>query len=349
MAKTRILILAGGRSDEHDVSIISARSVLAALRDTDVEATAMVVSRQGRWLGPEASQQALTDGHAHSGGELVLHSAQMAEGYDAIFPLIHGPFGEDGTLQGLLEMADLPYVGSGVLGSALCMDKPMTKEVLRANEVPQVAYMTLHRHVFRQAPEQAAAAVAARLKGPWFVKPANLGSSVGISKVREADGLVQALKTAFAFDRRVIVESGVAKVRELEVAILGNDAPKASPVGEITYSADFYDYKAKYTDGTSKMHIPADLPAEVASRCQAMAIEAYQLLDCAGFARVDLFYQPDTHALYLNEINTIPGFTPMSMFPKLWEAGGIDYSALIGKLVDMAIERHAERATARQA
>lgn len=346
MTQQRILILAGGRSDEHDVSIVSARSVLAALAKSDIDATAMVVSRAGRWLGAADSQKALAAGHAHTGGDLVLHSGRLAEGYDAIFPLIHGPFGEDGTLQGLLEMADLPYVGSGVLGSALCMDKLMTKEVLRASKVPQVAYVGLHRHAYSAAPQAAVDKITAELPTPWFVKPANLGSSVGISKVKQADGLRAALDLAFRYDRRVIVEAGVPGVRELEVAILGNVTPAASPVGEITYAAEFYDYTAKYSDGQAQMHIPADLPNHVAEQCRALALQAYALLDCAGFARVDLFYQANGQKLFINEINTIPGFTPKSMFPKLWEAGGVSYAELIGKLVALAIERHRERTPA---
>jgi D-alanine-D-alanine ligase len=348
MQPRRILILAGGRSDEHDVSIVSARSVLAALRNTALEAEAIVISREGRWLGAKDSQAALEAGHAAQGGDMVLHAGKLTEGYDAIFPLVHGPYGEDGTLQGLLEMADLPYVGSGVLASALCMDKPMAKEVLRANGVPQVDYVTLHRHAFAQTPEVAVRAVTQALAAPWFVKPANLGSSVGISKVRRTEDLHAALVEAFRFDRRVIVEAGVPNVRELEVAVLGNAAPEASPVGEITYEADFYDYAAKYSTGTSRMHIPAKLPADIASQCQLLALKAYMLLDCAGFARVDLFYAADSRRLYINELNTIPGFTPHSMFPKLWEAGGVDYPSLIGRLVEFAIERHHARPATRR-
>jgi D-alanine-D-alanine ligase len=343
MKRTRILILAGGRSEEHEVSITSARSVLAAVAGTRLDASALVVTREGRWLPAGDSQKALTQGNAKHGGELALHSAQIAEQYDVIFPLMHGPMGEDGTVQGMLELAGLPYVGSGVLASALCMDKPMAKEVLRANGIPQVKYLCVTRHAYRTHPKAAVVAIEQTLTAPWFVKPANLGSSVGISKARDTASLTAALDTAFAFDRRVIIEEGVPGVRELEVAILGNDEPKVTPVGEITYQAEFYDYNTKYTDGRSRMHIPADLPPGVAKRIQDIGLSAFRLLDCAGFARVDFFYQPKSGELYLNELNTIPGFTPFSMFPKLWEAAGVSYGELIEKLVDLAIERHSAR------
>lgn len=340
--KTRVLVLAGGRSEEHEVSITSARSVLQAVEHTELEATALIITREGRWLtGPE-SIKALTAGTARSGGELTLRRAQMTENYDVVFPLVHGPFGEDGTIQGMLELAGVPYIGSGVLASALCMDKPMAKEVLRANGIPQVRYALLSRHAYEHDPRAELAKVAA-LEKPWFVKPANLGSSVGISKAKDDATLKTAVELAFQYDRRIIVEEGVVGARELEVAILGNDAPEASPVGEITFSSEFYDYETKYTAGKAALHIPAEAPADILQRIQELALSAFRLLDCAGFARIDFFYQAKTGKLLLNELNTIPGFTPMSMFPKLWEAGGISYAALIERLVALAIERHRQR------
>ena len=342
MKRTRVLILAGGRSEEHEVSITSARSVLKAVQGTELDPTALVITREGRWLNPADSSKALSDGKAHQGGEPALHSARITEQFDVVFPLVHGPFGEDGTVQGMLELAGLPYVGSGVLASALCMDKVMAKEVLRAQGIPQVNYVLLTQHDLQQQ----SAAVWQRLRAleaPWFVKPANLGSSVGISKVKHEDGLRQAIASAFEYDRRVIVEEGLANAREIEVAVLGNDDPKASPAGEITFNAEFYDYATKYTDGRSRMHIPADVPADITAKAQEIALRAFRLLDCAGFARVDFFYQQSTGALLLNELNTIPGFTPLSMFPTLWEAGGIAYGALIQRLVELALERHAQR------
>ncbi|KAF8268794.1 D-alanine--D-alanine ligase [Lactarius quietus] len=343
MKSTRVLILAGGRSDEHEVSITSARSLLAAIEKVPhLEATAIVVTREGRWLSTGDSQKALTAGTARQGGELTLQGAKVASDYDVVFPLMHGPFGEDGTVQGMLELAGVPYVGSGVLASAVCMDKIMTKEVLRANDIPQVRYVSLTRQAYKTDPE-AILTAARKLSAPWFVKPANLGSSVGVSKAKDATQLDAAIREALKFDRRAIIEEGVPNVRELEIAILGNDSPKVSPVGEITYKADFYDYETKYTDCKAQLHIPTDAPEGVCKEIQELGVRAYQLLDCAGFARVDFFYQPKTGQVFLNELNTIPGFTPFSMFIKLWEAGGVPYGQLVERLVQLAQERHRER------
>ena len=249
MKRTRMLILAGGRSEEHEVSITSARSVVKAVAQSSIEATVQVVTRQGRWLSLQDSDKALTVGYAKSGGEPPLQGSRIAQQYDVIFPLMHGPYGEDGTVQGMLELA-------------------------------------------------------------------------------------------FSHDCRVIVEQGVPDTRELEVAILGNEGAEASPVGEITFEAEFYDSNAKYIDGTALMHIPASIPAAVAGRVQQLALAAYALLDCAGLACINFLYQAKTDALYLNEVNTLPGFTPVSMFPTLWQVGGIEYSQLIQKLVALAFERH---------
>lgn len=343
MKSTRVLILAGGRSDEHDVSITSARSFLAAIKKAPhLEATVVVVTREGHWLSAGDSQKALTAGTASRGGELTLQGAKIVSDYDVVFPLMHGPFGEDGTVQGMLELAGVPYVGCGVLASAVCMDKIMTKEVLRANDIPQVRYVSLTRQSYKTDPE-AILSAARKLSAPWFVKPANLGSSVGVSKVEDPSQLDAAIRTALKFDRRANIEEGVPNVRELEIAILGNDNPKVSPVGEITYKADFYDYETKYTDGKAQLHIPTDAPEGVCKKIQELGIRAYQLLDCAGFARVDFFYQHKTGQVFLNELNTIPGFTPLSMFPKLWEAGGVPYGQLVERLIDLAQERHKER------
>lgn len=343
MKSTRVLVLAGGRSDEHDVSITSARSLLAAIEKVQhLEATVIVVTREGRWLGVDDSQKALTAGTAREGGELTLQGARVVSDYDVVFPIMHGPFGEDGTVQGMLELAGVPYVGCGVLTSAVCMDKIMTKEVLRANDIPQVRYVSLSRRAYKTDPE-AILSAARKLSAPWFVKPANLGSSVGVSKVGDPSQLDAAIRAALKFGRRAIVEEGVPDVRELEIAILGNDNPRASPVGEITYKADFYDYETKYADGNAQLHIPTDAPEDVCKKIQELGIRAYQLLDCAGLARVDFFYQPQTGQVFLNELNTIPGFTPSSMFPKLWEAGGVPYGQLVEHLVELAQERHKER------
>ncbi|EYB66787.1 D-alanyl-alanine synthetase A [Deinococcus phoenicis] len=336
--KKRILLLAGGQSGEHEVSLRSARSVLSALPRDQFDVTPVVISPQGRWLPPTDTQRALDTGEAQRGGDLVLHRAASAEGYDAVFPLLHGPMGEDGTIQGLLTLAGIPFVGSGVLGSAVSMDKVMTKQVLASSGIPQVAWRLAVRREWQTSPEEVRAR-AAELGYPLFVKPANLGSSVGISKVNRPGELERALDLAFDLDRRVILEAMTPhKPREVEVGILGNDAPIASPVGELRFDADFYDYETKYTEGRATMFVPAPLPAEVAERVRALALEAFRALDCAGLARVDFFYIEQTGDLFLNEVNTMPGFTTTSMYPRLFEAAGLSYSELVTRLVELALE-----------
>jgi D-alanine-D-alanine ligase len=342
MKKIRMLVLAGGRSAEHEVSLISTRSLLKALQDSPIEATTVVITREGRWLSAAESEKALTDGKAIKGGEMVLHRAQVAEHYDVVFPLIHGPYGEDGTVQGMLELAGVPYIGSGVLSSALCMDKPMAKDVLRSHGLPQVNYIVFTRHEFAQNPEEVLHRCQ-QMSSPWFVKPANLGSSIGISKATTVKELHASIDMAKIHDRRIIVEEAAVGCRELEVAILGNDEPKASPIGEITYQSAFYDYETKYTEGRAQLMIPAEVPQDVVARIHALGLKAYRLLDCAGFARADFFYLPQKDQVLVNEVNTIPGFTPFSMFTRLWEAGGIPYANLVERLAELAIERHRER------
>lgn len=336
--KKRILLLAGGQSGEHEVSLMSAKSVLAALPRDQFDVTPVVISKQGRWLPPTDTARALETGESASGGDLVLHRAASAEGYDAVFPLLHGPMGEDGTIQGMLTLAGIPFVGSGVLGSAVSMDKVMTKQVLASAGIPQVAWALALRREWQQTPD-AVRARATELGFPLFVKPANLGSSVGISKVHEAAELDTALDLAFSHDRRVILEAMTAhKPREVEVGILGNDAPIASPVGELTFGSDFYDYETKYTAGQAQMHIPAQIPAKIAERVRELGLKAFKALDCAGLARVDFFYVEETGELLLNEVNTMPGFTTTSMYPKLFEAAGLGYSELVTRLVELALE-----------
>ena len=339
MNKIRLLLLCGGQSEEHEVSLSSAKSVLEALDKDRFEVTPVVITREGKWLPASETPDALARGSAPSGGQLVLTQAGSAAGYDVVFPLLHGPMGEDGTIQGLLRLAGIPFVGSSVLSSSVCMDKIMMKSVLATHNIPQVAYQAVSQHQYSTQPEQVLARLE-QLQFPMFVKPANLGSSVGISKARNAEELRVALHFAFGFDRRVIIEQSAShKPRELEVAILGNDTPKASPVGELTFTAEFYDYETKYTDGRAAMHIPAHIPAEIAAKVQQLALESYQILDCAGLARIDFFYVSETGELFLNELNTIPGFTKTSMYPKLWEAGGIGYANLVSKLIELALER----------
>ena len=339
MSKLRLLLLCGGQSEEHEVSLNSAKSVLLALPKDRFEVTPLVITKAGRWLPPSEAGAALERGAAEVGGELVLHQASSAAAFDVVFPLLHGPMGEDGTVQGLLTLAGIPFVGSGVLGSASSMDKLLMKAVLGAHGIPQVAHMGVTRAEYSAAPQR----VLARLEPlgfPIFVKPANLGSSVGISKAGNPAQLQTAVELALRFDRRAIIESGTphGKPRELEVAILGNDHPAASPVGELTFDGEFYDYDTKYVAGRAAMHIPADVPPGIAERVQHLALLAFKALDCAGLARVDFFYVPQTGEVFLNEVNTMPGFTQTSMYPKLWEAGGIGYGDLVAQLVDLALE-----------
>ncbi len=342
MHKTRVLVLAGGQSDEHAVSITSANSLLAAIAPSSLEATPLIITREGRWLPLPDSRRALSAGSADTGGELTLHQASVAEGFDVVFPLLHGPHGEDGTIQGMLELAGIPYVGSGVLASAACMDKVATKAILQAHDIPHLEGRLVTRHQWRIARERALTHCL-ELTGPWFVKPANLGSSVGISKATTQQELIAGIDLALGHDRRVVVEPAIDGVRELETALLGNDDPEASPVGEITYDAAWYDYDTKYTEGRARLHIPANIPGELSDRIRELAVAAFVALDCAGFARVDFFYDPKRQQLYLNEVNTIPGFTPMSMYSKLWESAGLPYAQLVEKLVELALERHRDR------
>jgi len=259
-----------------------------------------------------------------------------------VFPVLHGTYGEDGTVQGLLELAGLPYVGSGVLGSALGMDKVAMKAVFRAHGLPIGDYVAVQRSAWRARPEAIVAEVEARLGYPVFTKPANLGSSVGVAKAHNREELVRGLDLAARFDRRLLVEAGI-NAREIECAVLGNDDPIASVPGEVVPSNEFYDYRAKYIDNASGLFIPARLPAETAAQIRDVAVRAFLALDCAGMARVDFFLCKDTGRVYLNEVNTIPGFTAISMYPKLWEASGVPYPELVDRLIELALERHEDR------
>lgn len=347
--RPRVLLLCGGQSDEHDVSLASARSVLEAVADLDV--TPLVIARNGRLLAPSASRAALglpaPDAPPDALGALTAQDdanagvaaalSPLRAQFDVVFPLLHGPFGEDGSVQGLLKTMGIPFVGSGVLGSAVGMDKLTMKAVFAAHGLPQVAYRGVTRHAWSLGRDDVLAELAA-LALPVFVKPANLGSSIGIRRVDDVAALAQAIDHAMGFDRRVIVEQGVLGGRELEVAVLGNDDPAVSPVGEIRYATGFYDYDTKYTDGRAELSIPAEVPTEVADRCRALALRAFHAIDGAGLARVDFFLLPDGATLLVNEINTIPGFTRHSMYPRLWAAGGVPYPELVRRLVALALE-----------
>lgn len=357
--KIRVGVIFGGRSGEHEVSLHSAQSVMRALNPEKYEVVPIGIDKHGRWLAGDA-MAALTQGHASRPATLlpdpqsaalwqveevehrVAGVTAVAE-LDVIFPVLHGPYGEDGTVQGLLELANLPYVGAGVVGSAVGMDKAIFKQVMAANSLPVLAWRLVLASQWAKQPEAVLDTIAAaELVYPLFTKPANLGSSVGISKCRNRAELAAGLDEAASYDRRIIVEQGI-NGRELEVAVLGNDHPTASVVGEVRPRRDFYDYVAKYVSDDSELLIPAPLEPEVAEAARALAIQAYQAIDCAGLGRVDLLLDKDDGTLYLNEINTIPGFTHISMYPKLWEATGVSYSELLDRLIDLAMERHAEK------
>ncbi len=363
--KLRVGILFGGRSGEHEVSLRSAASILKAIDRRRFEVVPIGIAKSGQWLLAAEANALLTGSSPDSGpthsvlaldasaSPLAISPARLpepiaAKSLDVVFPVLHGTFGEDGTIQGLFELADIAYVGSGVLGSAAGMDKDVMKRLFAQARLPIVKHVTVLRAEWEARPRKTVAAMEAALRYPVFVKPANLGSSVGISKVRERRELAPALRLAARFDRKIVIEQGVggarSKARELEVAVLGNDSPKASVVGEIVPGKEFYDYEAKYLSDTSVPIIPATLTAAESRQIRSMAIDAFRACDLAGLARVDFLMEPDgRRRIYLNEVNTMPGFTSISMYPKLWQASGVSYSELITQLLSLALERHLER------
>ena len=355
MAKKRVGILFGGKSVEHEVSLQSARNVYEAVDQQKFDVVLIGIDKAGQWhvcdaarLGAAASPAA--ELAAGTGGEALalvpgetersLVRAGSRRGLpklDVVFPVLHGTYGEDGTVQGLLKLANVPFVGAGVLGSAVGMDKDIAKRILRDAGVPVTRSVTLTERTAAQATFER---LAAELGAPFFVKPANSGSSVGVNKVRDAAGWAAARTEALRYDRKLLVEEFIHG-REIEVAVLGNDDPQASVPGEIVPRHDFYSYEAKYLDENgARLCIPADLLAEVSARVRQLAVQTFQVLECAGMARVDFFVCADGRA-YVNEINTIPGFTKISMYPKLWEATGVPYPALVERLLELAMERHA--------
>jgi D-alanine-D-alanine ligase len=358
--RIRLVVLFGGQSAEHDVSLVTARHVLAAIDPDRYDIVPIGITRDGQWVVAEdaaralaAGPDALPDALDASGPPTEPVPALVGDGAAArvvAFPLLHGPLGEDGTIQGLLELAGVPYVGCGVLASALAMDKVMAKQVFSAAGVPQARYLAFHESELSDLHGIAAAAerIGGELGSPTFVKPANMGSSVGVSKVHGAAELRPALDLALSYDEWVLVEEFIDG-RELECAVLGNLEPKASVPGEIVPGAEFYDYADKYESGTADLRIPADLPDGVTEQLQQLAVTTFQALRCEGMARVDFFFEPDGRGLLVNEVNTIPGFTPISMYPKLWEASGLPYPQLIDELIRLALDRYDRRAPRRRA
>jgi len=358
-SKLRIGVVFGGRSAEHEVSLVSATSVINALDKEKYEVVPIGISPEGRWLSSVEALRLLKEKSSIAGlPEHVFvpdphHKALMAinadvssasnKPVDVIFPLVHGTYGEDGTIQGLFELADIPYVGAGVLGSAVGMDKAVQKQLLKQARIPVTPDCSFLYDRYVSESKKYLAVIEKKLRYPMFVKPPNLGSSVGISKAHDRKELTEAIELAGLYDRKVLVEQGVKDAREIECSVLGNDEPVASVPGEIIPSNEFYDYDAKYVDGKSRAEIPAKLPRAIVRKLQQYAVDAFMVLDCAGMARADFLVARKTNRIFLNEINTLPGFTSISMYPKLWEASGLSYPRLLDKLIELAVERHAAR------
>jgi len=357
MAKMRLGVLFGGRSGEHEVSLLSARSVINALDPARYQVIEIGITKKGEWLtGPE-TLRAFEQGDVSNldpvlmvpePGNFKLYrrsEGQIFEPYlelDAAFPVLHGTFGEDGTLQGLLELAEIPYIGAGVLASTVAMDKGLFKFVMQANEIPVLDWIVVTDVDYSSDPDSALDRAESLAAYPLFTKPANMGSSVGIMRCENRSDLIEGLQEAMRYDRRVVVEQGI-NAREIEISVLGNEDPQASVAGEIVPSDVFYSYKAKYVDDASELIIPAPIAGEIARAAQQMAIKAYTAIDCAGMARVDFLLERETDRLFMNEINTIPGFTKISMYPKLWEASGLSYAALLDRLIELGMVRHQQR------
>ena len=355
MGKTKVLILFGGRSAEHEVSVVSARSVYEALDRNRYTPILVGIARDGEWFHDGPNDRLLSakivEGRSESfvrlgsnAGELVnRHGVVFEDGrFDVVFPLLHGPYGEDGCIQGLFELQGLPYVGAGVPASAVGMDKELSRAVFTAAGLRQTEYRVIRRSHWQDNPDSVLNDLQQALTYPLFVKPVNLGSSVGISKVYNSSQLVDAVDLAGAYDTKIIVEASVEKARELECALLGNTNPQVSGVGEIVPNAEFYSYNAKYNDDCAELIIPADLEKSAKKRVQDMAIRAFRAIDCSGLARVDFLLAPSGE-VFVNEINTMPGFTPISMYPKLWEAAGVPYPELLHRLIEHAKARHEDR------
>lgn len=352
--KKKIGLLFGGRSGEHEVSLVSAGNIAKSFDKNLFEVIPLFISRSGHWYGPIPMDEIATAKEEQYQDQQVVLLPQPGgilcdakDGHeicrlDGIFPIVHGTYGEDGVTQGLLELVDIPYAGAGVTGSALCMDKVVMRKVLAYHHIPQVRFTTVLRSQVERDINKAIAIVEATLAYPVFIKPANGGSSVGINKAKDRAELVDALRIAAKYDRKILVEQGVT-VREIEVAVMGNEAPLVSQPGEICSSNEFYDYKAKYIDNKSVAVIPADLPQDIITQIRQLAAETYLALECEGFARVDFFVEEGTDKVYLNEVNSLPGFTDISMFPKMWEQAGISTTDLLTQLMFYAEARHTDR------
>ncbi len=362
--KVRVGVVFGGRSGEHEISLLSAQSVMQVMNKDKYEIGPIGITLEGKWISGGDPLKVLTGGqmtmpqllgspvagHLSSAVSRALVPGARQEGepaLDVIFPLLHGPMGEDGTVQGLFELAGLPYVGAGVMASAVGMDKAVMKDVFRAHGLPVGPYLVVLRHQWERDPIAVMSQIEAELGFPCFIKPANLGSSVGITKVHGPVELDAALAEAASFDRKMVAEAAVAEARDIECSVLGNDKPLASLPGEVKPKREFYDYTAKYLDEQTQLIVPAPLSEELIARIQELSIRAFKAVDCAGMARVDFLLSGTTGELYLSEINTIPGFTRVSMYPKMWQASGLPYEELIDRLIELALERHADKKRSR--
>jgi D-alanine-D-alanine ligase len=361
--RIRVGVVFGGRSSEHEVSLVSATSVIQALDKKKYEVVPIGITKEGRWLSSSTTLALLKSGKGlDKAPERVLLPdptqkslvefrsdglSTTNEPLDVVFPVLHGPYGEDGTIQGLFDLANVPYVGAGVLGSALGMDKVLQKQVFERFGLPVTEYRFFLLKEYKSSPKAWVKEIEGAFPYPCFVKPANLGSSVGIAKAHSRKELQKAILAAGRYDRKILVERGVENAREIECGVLGNDDPRASVPGEVIPSNEFYDYDAKYVDGKSEIVIPARIPERVKKKIQDIAIKAFKAIDCSGMARVDFLVTRDNNEVFICEVNTIPGFTSISMYPKLWEASGLPYPKLLDTLIDLALERHVEKSKLR--
>ena len=359
--KIRVGLIFGGKSGEHEVSFCSASSIIKAINKDKYTVVPIGITKEGRWISPQDSEVALQSGKIEgkstvillndpSGKALIridnnqrLDKSSALERLEVIFSVLHGPYGEDGTVQGLLELADIPYVGAGVAASAISMDKDLMKTIFKQRDLPILKWLTIKRKEWQKDKEKILSLVQDDFEYPLFVKPTNLGSSVGITKVHKKEELDKAIDLAASYDRKILIEEGLEEVREIECGVLGNDEPQASVVGEVKPAGEFYDYDSKYIDKETQLIVPADLPDGVSRKVQEIALRAFKAVDAAGMARVDFFVSKKENKIYLSEINTIPGFTSVSMYPRLWEASGIPYSDLIDQLIQLALERHQDK------
>ncbi|MBA4311643.1 MAG: D-alanine--D-alanine ligase A [Chlorobiaceae bacterium] len=353
--KIKVAVIFGGRSAEHEVSLVSASSIIAALDKEKYEIIEICITKEGKWLCGDGLLERIKNkkNHYEEGGSFIspdpfFNYPSLVDGpprpftkddLDVIFPVLHGTFGEDGTIQGLFEFSGIPYVGAGVLGSAVGMDKVITKQLCENVGIPVAPYIWFFENEFRNSSQKIINQIEKKLGYPLFVKPANSGSSVGISKAKNRKSLIKSIKLALNYDRKILIEKSIENAREIEISVLGNDDPEVSVPGEIISSNEFYDYDAKYIDGKSEAIIPAKLANPTIKKVQEYALLGFRSIDCAGMARVDFLVTKKTNKIYFNEINTIPGFTSISMYPKLWEASGLRYPRLLDKLIHLAIEK----------